>query len=76
MFRSSTILRKLVQSLAKDALLLKYSVKLRLCILCGDVAACREKACVLFVVQTKKLHLLVSEQYIDSIMHGATIKVT
>ena len=50
MFQSSTILRELVQSLA--ALLLKHSVKLRHCILCGDVAACRETACVLFVVQT------------------------
>ena len=51
MFRSSTILRELVQSLAKVTLLLKHSVKLRHCILCGDVAACRETACVLFVVQ-------------------------
>ena len=42
----------LVQSLAKVTLLLKYSVKLRHCILCGDVAACHEMACVLFVVQT------------------------
>ena len=39
-------------SLSKVTLLLKHSVKLRLCILCGDVAACREMACVLFVVQT------------------------
>ena len=38
MFRSSTILREFVQSLAKITLLLKYSVKLRRCILCGDVA--------------------------------------
>jgi len=52
MFRSSTILRELVQSLDKVTLLLKHSVKLRRCILCGDVAACREMACVLFVVQT------------------------
>ena len=52
MFRSSTILRELVQSLAKVPLLLKHSVRLRRCILCGDVAACRETACVLFVVQT------------------------
>jgi len=50
MFRSSTILRELVQSPAKVTLLLKHSVKLRRCILCGDVAACREVACVLFVV--------------------------
>ena len=52
MFRSSTILRELVQSLAKVTLLLKHSVKLRCCILCGDVAACREMARVLFAVQT------------------------
>ena len=51
-FRSSTILRELVQSLAEVTLLLKLTVKLRRCILCGDVAACREMACVLFVVQT------------------------
>jgi len=48
-FRSSS------GSLYRDWLklhLLKHSVKLRLCTLCGDVAACREMACVLFVVQT------------------------
>ena len=52
MFRSSTILRELVQSLSKVTLPLTHLVKLRLCIFCGDVAACREMACVLFVVQT------------------------
>jgi len=52
MFRSSTILRELVQSLTKVILMLKHSVKLRRCILCGDVVTCREMACVLFVVQT------------------------
>ena len=52
MFRSSTILWELVQSLAKVTLLLKHSVKLRCCVLCGDVAACREMACVLFDMQT------------------------
>jgi len=52
MFRSSTILRELVQILAKVTLLLKHSVELRRCILCGDVAACREMTCVLFVVQS------------------------
>jgi hypothetical protein len=51
-FRSSTILRELVQSLAKVTLLLKHSVKLRRCILCGDVAACLEMACVLSAQQT------------------------
>ena len=52
MFRSSTILRELVQSVAKVVFMSKHTVKLRRCILCGDVAACREMACVLFVVQT------------------------
>ena len=51
MFRFSTIFRELVQSLAKVMFLSKLSVKLCRCILCGDVAACREMACVLFVVQ-------------------------
>ena len=46
MFRSSTILRELVQSLAKVTLLLKHSVKLHHCIFCGDVAVCRETVCV------------------------------
>ena len=40
MFRSSPILRELVQSLAKVIFMLKHSLKLRLCILCGDVASC------------------------------------
>ena len=39
MFRSPTILRELVQSLSKVTLLLKHSVKLRRCLLYGDVAA-------------------------------------
>jgi len=59
MFRSSTILRELVQSLSKVTLLLKLSVKLRRCILCGDVAACRETACV---------NLLASEQYMGQLV--------
>jgi len=52
MFQSSTTLKELVQNLAKVIFLSKYSVKLCRCILCGDAAACRETACVLFVVQT------------------------
>ena len=52
MIWSSTILTELVQSLAKVTLLLKHSVKLRRRLLCGDVAACHEMACVLFVVQS------------------------
>ena len=65
MFRSSTILRELVQILAKVKFLLKHPVKLRRCILCGDVAACHEMACVLFVVQTVVCadDSLVSESY-------------
>ena len=55
MFRSSTILRELIQSLAKFTLLLKHSIKLRRFILCGYVAAFREMPCVLFVVQTESL---------------------
>jgi hypothetical protein len=39
-------------SLAKVTFLLKHSVKSRHHILCGDMAACREMACVLFVAQT------------------------
>ena len=57
MFRSSTILSEPVQSLVKVILLLKHSAKLRR-ILCGDVAVCREMACVLFVVQTDTLKLI------------------
>ena len=46
MFRYSTILRDLVQSLAKAIFLLKHSVKLSRCILCGNVTACHGMACV------------------------------
>ena len=48
MIRSSTILREVVQSLAKVTLLLKHSVKLY-----GIVAACREMACVTHAVRTE-----------------------
>ena len=73
MFRSSTILRELVQCLDKIIFLLKHSVKLRR-ILRGDVAACLGTVCV-HTVSINVLSLM-SEQYIDSIMHGATIKIT
>ena len=63
MFRSSTILRERVQSLAKVTLLLKYSVKLRRCILCADVAACCEMAFVLFVEQTDKIRVKKNHGY-------------
>ena len=39
MFRPSTILRELVESLVKVTILLKHSVKLRHFVLCGDVTA-------------------------------------
>ena len=39
MFRSSTIIRELALNLAKVIFILKHSVKLRLYLLCGCVAA-------------------------------------
>jgi hypothetical protein len=56
MFRSSTILMEIVQSLANVTLLLKHSVKLRHCILCGDMAAYREMACVLSLTAHTPFH--------------------
>jgi hypothetical protein len=51
MFRSTTVIRELVLSLAK--VILKHSVKLRPYRLCGGVAACLGSgACVLCAVQT------------------------
>ena len=81
MFRSSTVLRELVQSLAKVVFLLKHSVKLRRRILCGDVAACRETACVLFVVQTPSVKvcslqsLFVLETYSNIYSNRRDIKI-
>jgi hypothetical protein len=49
MFRSSTIIRELVLSLAK--VILEHSVKLCPYRLCGGVAACHGVACVLCAVQ-------------------------
>ena len=48
--RLSSGIVQIVQNLANITFLLKHSVKLRR-ILCGDVSACLEMACVLFVVQ-------------------------
>ena len=73
MFRSSTILRELVQSPAKVTLLFKHSVKLRRCILCGDAAACREMACVLFVVQTASAQQTAHTPFHDMLPHPHTI---
>jgi hypothetical protein len=52
MFRSPTIFRELVPSLAK--VMLKHSVKLCRYRLCGSVAACLGVACVLCAVQNEK----------------------
>jgi hypothetical protein len=51
MFRSTTIIRELVLSLAKIIFILKHSVKLRCYMLFGDVAACHRAECVLCAVQ-------------------------
>jgi hypothetical protein len=51
MFRSSTIIKELVLSLAKVTL--KHSVKLCPYRLCGGVAACLGMACVLCAVQNE-----------------------
>ena len=42
MFRSSTIIRELALNLAKVIFMLKHSVKLRRCLLCGCVACRRD----------------------------------
>ena len=73
MFRSSTIPRELVQSLAKVTLLLKHSVKSLRCILCGDVAACREMACVMFVVQTESAQQTAHTPFHDMLPHLQTV---
>ena len=86
MFRSSTILRELVQSLAKVTLLLKHSAKLRRFILCGNVAACHEMECVLFVVQTAQqttytpfhdmlshLHTIYNDVILLNVLTGVTL---
>ena len=52
MFRSTTIIRKLVLNLAKVIFMLKHSVKLRRFMLFGDVAACHRAACVLCTQHT------------------------
>ena len=52
MFRSTTIIRELVWNLAKVIFMLKLSVKLRRCMLFGNVAACHRAACVLFAQHT------------------------
>jgi hypothetical protein len=51
MFRSSTIIRELVLSLAK--VILKHSIKLCPYSLCGSVAACLGVACVLCAEQNE-----------------------
>jgi len=57
MFRSTTIICKLVLHLAKVIFMFKHSVKLRRYVLYGDVAACHRAACVLCAVQDDSLIL-------------------
>ena len=61
MFQSLTILRELVESLAKVIFLLKHSVRLCCCILCGDVAACHGTASVLFHDMLPHLHTIYND---------------
>ena len=56
MFRPTTIIRELVLNLAKVVFMLKHSVKLRLYMLFGDVAACHRAACVLCAVHSTTQH--------------------
>jgi hypothetical protein len=51
MFWFSTIIRELVQNLAKVIFMLKHSVKLCHYLLCGCVAACHGMECVLYAAQ-------------------------
>jgi hypothetical protein len=55
MFRSTTIIRELVLNLAKVVFMLKHQVKLRHCVLFGDVAACHRVACVLCAVRSAQI---------------------
>jgi hypothetical protein len=72
-FRSSTILRELVQSLAKVTLLSKHSVKLRHCILCGDVATCLEMACVFLLCSLQSPQQTAHTPFHDMLPHLHTI---
>ena len=73
MFRSSTIIRELVQSLAKVIFLLKTSVKLCHCILCGDVAACHETACCCFLCTLQSAQQTAHKPFHDMLPHLHTI---
>jgi hypothetical protein len=53
MFRSSTVIRELVLSLAEVMFILKHWVKLRRYRLCGGVAACHRVECVWCAVQNE-----------------------
>jgi hypothetical protein len=62
MFRSMTIIRELVLSLAKG--MLKHSVKLCPYRLCGSVAACLGVACVLCAVQNGTFPSLINSAFV------------
>jgi hypothetical protein len=61
MFRSSSIIRELVLSLA--TVMLEHWVKLCPYMLCGGVAACLGMTCVLCVVLNENLHYNLCEFY-------------
>ena len=50
-------------SLAKFILILKHSVRLRLYLLCGGVAACPSMACVLCAVQSETVSLCAAHSW-------------
>ena len=56
MFRSTTIIRELVQSMAKVIFMLKHSAKLCRYMLFGDVVACHKAAC--FVCCANNTHAI------------------
>ena len=63
----------LVQSLAKVIILSKYSVELYRFILCGDVAACREMARVLFVLQIDTVVDVIVVVVVDSVIRWLSL---
>jgi hypothetical protein len=58
MFRSTTVIRERVLSLAKVMFILKHSVKLCRYMIFGDVAACHRAECVLCAVRSAQQNVL------------------
>jgi len=59
MFQSSTIVRELAMNLAKVIFMLKHSAKLHRYLLCGCMAACHRRTCVVCCAE----HVLHSIQH-------------